>query len=112
MLESAQLIINWFPNPKEIYHLADTSKDFNALVRRIQIIGEVSKRISSVTKDRLSTIDWKAISGTRDVLVHNYDEINYEILVNIVEKELPKLINELKQLRNVLEDEYYADISV
>lgn len=111
MLESAQLIVNWFPNSEGIDNLSETSKDYHALIRCLQIVGEVSKRITQSTKDRFPDVDWKSISGTRDILVHDYDEIDYEIIKRIVGKEIPKLITQLKEMRSLLEDDYYREVA-
>jgi len=62
-----------------------------AVVRNIEIIGEATKRLPEDLKDREPGIPWKSIAGMRDVVVHDYFEIDDEIVWNVVEKELPRL---------------------
>ncbi len=37
------------------------------------------------------SIEWKKIAGTRDILVHHYFEIDYEILWDIIQSKLDEL---------------------
>jgi uncharacterized protein with HEPN domain len=69
-----------------------------AIVRLLEVLGEAARRISAPYRDRTPQIPWRQIIGTRDRLVHTYDEINHDILVAIVKDELPELIAELEKL--------------
>ena len=44
----------------------------DAVIRKIEIIGEAAKQLSSDTKDRRSEIPWKPMAGMRDRLIHHY----------------------------------------
>lgn len=41
-------------------------------IRNGEVIGEAAKRVSTDARGRLSQLDWKAICGMRDVLIHDY----------------------------------------
>jgi len=69
-----------------------------AFVRSIEIIGEASKHIPDKVKAHHLDIEWKRIAGTRDVLIHKYFEIDYEILWDIVKNKLPPLRIKMKQI--------------
>ncbi len=62
-----------------------------AFVRSIEIIGEAVKRLPDEFRSEHSTIDWRAIAGTRDKLIHDYFGIDYDIVWDIVTNEIPEL---------------------
>ena len=53
--------------------------------------GLTVKRLPQNIQDNHPEIPWKNIAGTRDVLIHCYEEADYEIIWNIVREQLPKL---------------------
>ena len=69
-----------------------------AVVRNIEIIGEATKRLPEDLRDREPGIPWKSIAGMRDVVVHDYFEIDDEIVWNVVENELPRLREAIERL--------------
>ncbi|HLC20201.1 MAG TPA: DUF86 domain-containing protein [Candidatus Nanoarchaeia archaeon] len=64
-------------------------KDAN--VRRIEIIGEAAKNISPSTKQKYADVNWKEIVGTRDKMIHHYFGVNYDIIWDILKRDIPKL---------------------
>ena len=62
-----------------------------AIMYDIMIIGEASKNMPDDLKTTYADIPWKNISGTRDKLVHDYFDIDTDIVWNIISYELPKL---------------------
>ncbi len=51
-----------------------------ALVRLIEILGEVSSKVTSEKQRRRPMIPWKQIIGTRNQLIHGYEEVDLDIL--------------------------------
>mgnify|MGYP001608772223 FL=1 len=77
----------------------DTDRQLNlALVRLLEIIGEAAGRISKEDRDRYSNIPWPEIVGLRNRLIHGYDEVDFDILWQIVTRDLPPLIKNLEKL--------------
>jgi len=68
------------------------------LTKLIEIIGEAANRISLATQEAYLNIPWKQIVGTRNRLVHGYDEIDFDVLWRIVSVELPPLIEQLEAI--------------
>ena len=62
-----------------------------ALVKLIEIIGEASNGISSETIKRVPEIEWSVLNGIRNVLVHEYFGIDYEIIWNSIKQNIPEL---------------------
>jgi uncharacterized protein with HEPN domain len=68
----------------------------DAVVRRLEIIGEASGRVSTETQNKLSQLPWQAMKGTRNRVIHEYDSIALDIIWDIVQKDLPFLASELE----------------
>jgi uncharacterized protein with HEPN domain len=63
----------------------------DAILRNLQILCESTQRIDDSLKQRYSGIDWKSIAGLRNVLVHDYFEVDFESVWLIIERDLPAL---------------------
>lgn len=47
----------------------------DAVMRNFQVIGEAAKRLAPEFREQHSEIDWRLLTGFRDVIVHNYNEL-------------------------------------
>ncbi len=70
----------------------------DAVVRNLEIIGEAVKNIPSHIKDKYPDVEWKKISGLRDILAHEYFGIDLEILWDIIKNKLPGFKTEISRL--------------
>lgn len=73
----------------------------DAVIRRIEVIGEAAKGISEKLKSKYRDIEWKKIAGTRDVLIHAYFSIDLDLVWDIIKHDLPKL---KKQILDILDE--------
>jgi uncharacterized protein with HEPN domain len=69
-----------------------------ALVRSLEIIGEVAKKIDEEFKSDYPQIEWKKMAGTRDKLIHHYFGIDYDIVYDIVENKIPDMADFLREI--------------
>jgi uncharacterized protein with HEPN domain len=99
--EAIELIVT-YTNGLTYKKFLDDRKTQDAVVRNFEIIGEAAKNISAALKAKYPEIPWKKISGLRDKLIHFYFGIDYKIVWNIVRKELPIIV---KQVKNILDKE-------
>ena len=76
----------------------------DAVIRNLQVMAESAQRLSDDLKTRHSEIDWRSISGFRNVLVHDYLGVDIEYCWTIVADRLP----ELKRAVGAMLDEFGA----
>ena len=77
----------------------DTDRLLNlALVRLLEIIGEAASRVVKENSDLYPDIPWPEIVGLRNRLIHGYDEVDFDILWQIVKKDVPSLIEKLEKI--------------
>lgn len=63
----------------------------DALIRKLEVIGEAVKHMSDTAKQRRPDIPWRRIAGMRDRLTHDYFGVDLVLVWVAVERELPKL---------------------
>jgi uncharacterized protein with HEPN domain len=66
-----------------------------AFVRSLEIIGEATKQIPADFKQNYPLVNWKEMAGMRDVLIHSYFGINYNIVWDVVVNYIPPLLDTL-----------------
>ncbi len=77
----------------------DEDRQLNlAIVRLLEIIGEAATRIPKEDQDRYPDISWPEIVSLRNRLIHGYDTVDFDILWEIVNHDLPGLIKSLKKI--------------
>jgi uncharacterized protein with HEPN domain len=62
-----------------------------AFVRSIEVIGEATKNIPEGIREEYHQIQWRAIAGMRDHLIHGYFGIDYDIVWDVLRNHIPVL---------------------
>ena len=70
-----------------------------AIVRSLEIIGEAVKQLEEDFKKRNKDIDWKKIAGFRDILIHRYFSIDWDIVWDVIKHKIPELKDKLNNLK-------------
>ena len=77
----------------------DADRQLNlALVRLLEIIGEAASQIPESDRPADSNIPWAQIVSLRNRLIHGYDAVDFDVLWQIVTRDLPPLISCLERL--------------
>ena len=63
----------------------------DAVLRNLQTMAESTQRLSRAAKDRRADVDWAALAGLRNVLVHAYLGVDLEQVQRAIEQEMPRL---------------------
>ncbi|MFM9156663.1 MAG: DUF86 domain-containing protein, partial [Dolichospermum sp.] len=71
--------------------LEANDEKLSAILYQITIIGEATKRISLTFRQHHSEIPWREMAGMRDVIVHKYDQLDFDIVWDVVQNKLSEL---------------------
>ncbi|WP_051651988.1 DUF86 domain-containing protein [Prevotella sp. P6B1] len=104
VLESINLIQEWSDGRNTVNDFMSSSTGvmaFNACVMRLQVIGEhIGKLLKSEDKplDSFPSIPWNAIYGLRNIISHEYANIDEDIIVSVINDDLQPLKDAIEQL--------------
>lgn len=99
MLDAARRAVE-LSGGKEVGRLDSSDETALALVRLLEILGEAASRVTPELTNRYPDIPWRDIADTRNRVIHEYFDVDMEIVAAIVREDLPHLT---KRLESVLE---------
>ena len=91
ILEAARLASSYLQDVTEEVFLRDTQRQ-DSVIRRIEIIGEAARRVSPATKEAHPEIPWSEMVGMRNLLIHDYADVDLRIVWDTVQRDLPRVI--------------------
>lgn len=71
-----------------------------AFVRSLEIIGEASKKVPADFREAHPEIEWRAMAGMRDRLIHDYFGVDYDLVWDVVRHRISEL---RRQVASILE---------
>jgi uncharacterized protein with HEPN domain len=71
----------------------------DALLYRFVVIGEAVKHLSPETLSAAPEVQWAAVARLRDLIAHEYFRIDMDVILRIVEEDLPALEAAVSRLR-------------
>ena len=74
-------------------------KTIDSVVRNLEIISEAANRLPEGFRAQHPEIEWRKIIGLRNRIVHDYFNIDVEIVWEIIQKDLPNLKSKLPLIR-------------
>lgn len=95
MLQSAELIMTYTNQCDKAGFLSNVQIQ-DSVIRRLLVIAEAARRVSETTRQTLPNISWQEINGMRNRLVHDYNDVNLNIVWDVIQSEIPHLIEALK----------------
>lgn len=69
-----------------------------ALERTLELVGEAAKRVSTKFQKQHPAIDWRGLIGQRNVIAHDYGEIDHRRLYDAARMKIPSLVAELDRI--------------
>ncbi len=70
----------------------------DAVIRRLEIIGEASKNIPESFKKEHNNIPWDKMSAMRNILIHEYFGVDLGLVWQVVQKDLPPIKDLIEKL--------------
>ena len=91
---------------KVLQYTAGRSKDqvfeddirADAVLLNLHIIGEAVKKLPGDLRERYPDVAWREIAGLRDVIAHTYFALDFDILWDAVERDVPALVDAVRRI--------------
>jgi uncharacterized protein with HEPN domain len=97
ILESSKMALGYVSDKSWNEFYEDTQCQ-DAVVRRIEIIGEAARRVSQETRDKHPQIPWREMTSMRNLVIHEYDVVDINQVWDTVQNKIPPLIKELAKI--------------
>ena len=97
ILDAIEIIEDYTKGMSENDFLSN-SMAHDAVVRQIEIIGEAARNISDEFQEKHSSLPWGKMTGIRNKVIHEYFNINYAIVWDTVQDDLPLLKKSVKKI--------------
>jgi len=101
ILQATEKILSYTQGMSFDEYMVDT-KTVDAVVRNFSIIGEAANKIPPEFKSAHPEIEWHRIRGFRNRIVHEYFDIDHELVWQIKDENLPELKKKLAILLSTL----------
>jgi uncharacterized protein with HEPN domain len=92
-----------FTNGEDYSTFLADKKTRYAVLRALGVLGEAANRIPKGTRQEYANIEWGRIIRSRNLIIHEYEIVDYEVVWRIVTIHLPILRNALQQILKDLE---------
>lgn len=102
ILDAARIIQQHLSGMTREQFLAD-QRTQDAVIRRFEIIGEAARHLSPATLQALPDIPWNLMVGMRNLLIHDYDDVDPRRVWLDSQDDLPPLIARLEKHLAALE---------
>ena len=97
VLQAAKLALDYVRGRTRDEFLRDVQFQ-DAVIRRLEIIGEAVRRISQEARASHPDLPWHEMVSMRNLLIHNYDDVDFEIVWDTVQRDLPKLVSAIERI--------------
>ena len=72
------------------------------ILRRLEIIAEAAKKLPEELRFKNSSVPWRSIIGLRNIIAHNYDDVNLKEIWQIITAHLPETKKRIEKIRSSL----------
>ena len=97
ILESVETLQEYVAGMSEAEFLSSMEKQDSA-ERRLQIVGEAIVQLPQEFKNQHPDIPWVKVAGLRNLLVHEYFDIDHKLVWNTIEKSVPEFKKQIEAL--------------
>jgi len=97
ILNAARLATRYLSGMEEAQFLDDIQTQ-DSVVRRLEIIGEAARRVPDDFRAAHPELPWESMVQMRNVMIHQYDDVDPAIVWDTVRQDLPPLIALLEEI--------------
>lgn len=103
ILDSIEKIEEFLGN-MDFKKFIEDDKTKSAVVRKLEIIGEATKNIPKLIRQKYKELPWSDMAGMRDKIAHFYFGIDYEIVWKVIKERLPEIKPVIQKILNEMEE--------
>lgn len=81
---------------REAFLASDTLR--RAFVRSLEVIGEAARKVPADFREAYPDVEWRAMAGMRDRLIHGYFGVDYDLVWEVVRTKIPPLREEVTRI--------------
>lgn len=90
IIDASEKILR-YTEDMELKEFRSDEKTKDAVLRNLEVIGEAAKKLPTDFREKRSDVNWRAIAGMRDKLIHEYFGVSSEIVWETVKHDIPNL---------------------
>jgi len=95
ILEAAKAVQR-FTAGVSLSEFKSNEEKYEAVNRKFEIIGEAARRLSPEARNTFPETPWKLITAMRNILIHDYADVDLDVVWETVQRDIPPLISRLE----------------
>lgn len=95
ILESCEKVLRYTHGLSFEQFRAD-EKTVDAVVRNLEIVGEAIRHLPSELREQHPEVEWRRITGLRNIVAHEYFGVDEDILWDVVQNKIPRLLEQIQ----------------
>ena len=96
ILAAGRLIASYVSGIEEGQFATDTEKQ-DAVIRRLEIIGEATRHLSDETRIAIPELPFRQMRGMRNLVAHDYANVNLQIVWEVATVHVPEMVRILEK---------------
>ena len=105
MLVAASAALEYAGSLGSIAELQADRRTRDAILHNLFVLGEAAKAVPPEVRQRHPEVEWRGMTGLRDIIGHEYFGLDDEIVWDVVKTELPRLVEQLQAVLQGQEDD-------
>ncbi len=98
MVESCDTILLWMQEINSVSALLKDRRDQSALLHELMKIGEAAAHVSRTVRDENPSISWEGIKNFRNIIVHEYFGVDWDIIWQVLTVRIPPLREDIQRI--------------
>ncbi|MBU0929952.1 MAG: DUF86 domain-containing protein [Nanoarchaeota archaeon] len=95
--------INTFILKTSKEEFGENKEKLNAVIRSLEIIGGAVKNLPVSFREKYPEVPWKEIAGLRDIIIHQYFDVDLDVIWDTIKKDIPILEKQIIKIKRDLE---------